>query len=114
MLCLCTVQEGQVPHAVRDELAAELSGVVARSFDEHDGGLQLLWVEVGAGNGFSAREPSRCSIVGLLVPDGTPPTTREPLMQAVCDAWTRVTGCSADDVVVSVVDEGSLTPTAST
>jgi hypothetical protein len=52
--------------------------------------------------------------VGLLVPDGTPPTTREPLMQAVCDAWTRVTGCSADDVVVSVVDEGSLTPTAST
>lgn len=110
MLCLCTVQQDQVPADVRDRLEREITEIALRSLGGAVAPVQVAWVEVAAGSGYTARQPSTSSIVGLLVPDGTDATARHALMQGVGDAWVDATGCTVHEIVVSAVDEGSLAP----
>jgi len=101
---LCFVQEGQVADRRRDELAAGLARLGRETFGDTPDGVEIRWTAVPAGFGFTAGEPSTASLVVRSVPVGWGDTPRAAFMRAVCDLWRAVTGCSADEIMVTAFD----------
>lgn len=100
ILCACMVQEGQIGSEIRQKLERELSSIVANHFSEE---VAIGWFDVAKGSGFTAGAPSRSSIVSLQAPS-VPQDKRTEVLTAVCDAWSRETGCHVNDVVATVMD----------
>ena len=59
---------------------------------------------VDEGFGFTAGMPSTTTLVVRSVPEGFPDDQRTQLMTRVCDLWQDVTGCTTNEIVVTVID----------
>ena len=66
--------------------------------------LEIRWVTIPAGYGFTAGQPSTTSLVIRSVPPGWPQEQRVAFMKSVCDLWQEVTGCTLNEIVVSAYD----------
>jgi hypothetical protein len=107
MLCVCTIQQNQISQRTRQDLEAEIRGITRRALGDYAASVQFVWTEVAPGSGYTAGKPSTSSVVGMIVPRGTQQETREPLLRAVCNGWSRIASCSIDEIVVSAIDEGA-------
>lgn len=99
--CTCMVQEGQVPDASADALRARLDAFSRQAFGAP---MQIRWVRITPGNGFTAGVPSTSSIVSIEANAALDQTRREALMKDVCDLWMDETTCSLDEIVAVLTD----------
>ena len=99
--CTCLVQEGQAPDHHPDDLTAALSDFVSRSFERE---VNINWIRVATGCGFTAGEPSTSSIVSMTAPTALEQPTRETLLRQLCDLWMEQTGCSLNEIVAVIND----------
>ncbi len=100
VLCRCFLQEGQISEAIVKALAIGIRKLVS----DHGLGDKLneSWIVVPEGCGWSAGEPSRCSVVSLVTPE-IDQTKRVAILTALCDLWMDKTGCAADEVLATVM-----------
>lgn len=101
ILCACMVQEGQISEQQMQSLEAGLNGITSEFFDQP---AAPLWTTVARGDGWTAGEPSTTSLVVMYVPPGMDQPTRTRLLEAVCDTWSAVTGCSINEIVATARD----------
>ena len=104
----CLVQRNQIPMKKRDELAIKLTDIAGQIFDAQASNVNIGWVAIEEGSGFTGGQPSTTSLVMAVVPDGTKQQKRESFLSAICDAWIEVTGCSINEVVASAADESLM------
>ena len=100
----CTVQEGVIPDDIRPELVSGLTGVSVSVMGASADDVNVEFTEIPRGFGFRGGEPSTTSLVRGQIPPGCEQELRVEFMQAICDMWMRVTGCSVDELVVSARD----------
>ena len=98
----CTVQEGYIPESIRPELVSELTRIASSVIGEDD--VDVRFTEIPKGFGFRGGELSTTSLVRGQVAAGCDQELRVEFMQQICDMWTRVTGCTTDELVVSARD----------
>jgi hypothetical protein len=100
----CIVQEGQTAAGRQAELADGLRRIGRDLLGDPEDGVEIAWILVREGFGFTAGEPSTASLVVRSVPKGFPDERRETFMSLVCDLWTSTTGCTATEIMVTAMD----------
>lgn len=98
------IQAGQAADAKRAELARGLQEIGRALLGDPPAGGEIAWIAIAEGFGFTAGAPSTSSIVVRSVPVGFPDDRREALLTRISDLWQDVTGCSADEIVVTALD----------
>ncbi len=101
ILCGCMVQEAQISSHQIDELETGLSQITSRFFAMP---AATSWTTVATGDGWTAGAPSSTSLVVMYVPQGLDQDTRTSLLQAICDLWSQITGCSINEIVATARD----------
>ncbi len=100
----CLVQEGQTAERKQAELAEGLRRIGREAFRDPAEGVEITWITIREGFGFTAGEPSTSSLVVRSVPVGLSDHEREAFMSRVCDLWKHVTGCTTDEIMVTALD----------
>jgi len=97
------LHQGVVDGATRARLEHALRRIGAGA---HGGSEEVAVTisEVPTGRFFTAGKPSRSSLIATSVPAGTAGSERTALMSAITAMWCEVTGCTAEEVVVSAAD----------
>ena len=96
---LCLVQAGLISDSTREQLALRINGITESTFGED---ASMSWLEIAAGNGWTAGEASTTSIVSMQVPP-MQQADRTALLENVCDAWSEEVGCHINEIVVSAI-----------
>ena len=72
--------------------------------DDDPADTEIEWTRHAPGWAWTAGEPSTSSIVVRSVPVGFDNDRREEFLHAICDLWTKTTGCSVNEVVATAFD----------
>jgi hypothetical protein len=105
----CIIQAGQTAEREQSRLAEGLRQLAREAFGDAPEQVEIQWISVPEGFGFTAGEPSTSSLVVRSVPVGFSDALRERFMTKVTRLWRDVTGCTADEIVVTALD-GPLPP----
>jgi hypothetical protein len=105
----CIVQAGQTAEREQARLSECLKQLAREAFGDAPEAVEIRWISVPEGFGFTAGQPSTSSLVIRSVPVGFEDARRERFMAKVTRLWQDVTGCSADEIVVTALD-GPLPP----
>lgn len=100
----CFVQEGCVPVDIRGSITSEIERICKVVLGPESGDVNVEWTVIARGYGFRGGKPSRTSLVRGRIPDGCDKATRARFLRATGEAWCRITGCRADEVIVSARD----------
>jgi hypothetical protein len=98
------IQEGQSADRKREVLEEGLRRIGEDAFDDDPLATEISWIVIRKGFGWTAGEPSTCSIVVRSVPVGLSLDRREAFMRRACQLWESETGCSIDEIVVTAWD----------
>jgi phenylpyruvate tautomerase PptA (4-oxalocrotonate tautomerase family) len=101
---VCMVQEGQVADRSRDRLAAGLQRLAAETFGDVPDAIEIRWITIASGFGFTAGKPSTSSLIVRSAPPGFDDGERARFMTRVTELWQAVTECQPDEVVVTTLD----------
>ena len=99
--CMCVIQEGQGPDLKRGELAQALDTYSRESLGDS---LQVNWIPVARGSGYTASKPSTSSVLSLTANEGLSQEKREAVLRDLVSLWTDQTGCTVDEIVAVVAD----------
>ena len=105
----CIVQAGQTAEREQARLSDGLRQLAREAFGDAPERVEIRWISVPEGFGFTAGQPSTSSLVVRSVPVGFADAQRERFMSKVTNLWQDVTGCTADEIVVTALD-GPLPP----
>ena len=100
----CIVQEGVVPDNLRIKLAANIKRISASVLNIDADGIPLEYNEIRNGFGFRGGEVSTTSTIRGQLTEPIDQKTREDFMKQLLDMWRAETGCSVDELIVSVRD----------
>ena len=100
----CMVQEDQTADRLRDRLAAGLRRLAAETFGDVPDAVEIQWITIPKGFGFTAGRPSTSSLIARSVPPGFGDAERARFMTRVTELWQDVTECDRDEVVVTTLD----------
>jgi phenylpyruvate tautomerase PptA (4-oxalocrotonate tautomerase family) len=98
------LHQGVVDPTLHAKLSEELRRIYTDNFGGTVDQISVNITEIPQGRFFTAAKPSRSSLIGGSVPAGTSKADRTNLMAAITAMWCAVTGCTANDVVVSISD----------
>ena len=97
------LHQGVVDPRLHSRLSQDLQRIYSSQFGGA-GEIAVEITEIPRGRFFTAAEPSRSSLIGGSIPAGTASADRTRLMSSITAMWCEVTGCVADEVVVSISD----------
>ena len=101
---ICMAQQGQASEKRKTELSDGLKGIAEELLGQDPNETEIAWMIVDEGFGFTAGMPSTTTLVVRSVPEGFPDDQRTHLMTRICDLWQDVTGCTTNEIVVTVLD----------
>ena len=100
----CIVQEGVVPDDLRVKLAANIRRISASMLNIDADSIPLEYNEIRNGFGFRGGEVSTTSTIRGQLTEPIDQQMREDFMKQLLDMWRAETGCSVDELIVSVRD----------
>lgn len=98
------LHESVVDKTLHPRLAREIRRIYADHFGGAEDEVTVDVIEIPTGRFFTAGQPSRSSLIGGIVPKGTSSAARTRLMSEITAIWCEITGCTPNEVVVSVSD----------
>jgi phenylpyruvate tautomerase PptA (4-oxalocrotonate tautomerase family) len=98
------LHEGVIEPNLQPRLAQELRRIYTRNWGGAEDHISVNVTEIPKGRFFTAAKPSRSSLVGGSVPAGTSRTARTRLMAEITSMWCELTGCTPNEIVVSISD----------
>lgn len=102
--CVCLVQGGQIADAQQLKLTATLQALCKRAFGQS---LEVNWIAIAPGNGFTGGKPSTSSIVSVAAPEPLEQGRRASILAEICDLWMQETACSMNEIMAVVSDPRS-------
>ena len=105
----CMVQEGQLADRTRDRLADGLKRLGAEAFGDVPAEVEIRWVAIRKGFGFTAGKPSTSSLIARSVPaelgdDARTQEQKDRLVAGLADALARAFDLRPEQVSVVTVD----------
>jgi hypothetical protein len=100
----CIVQAGQTAEREQARLSDGLKRIAREELGESPDAVEIQWITIAKGFGFTAGQPSTSSLVVRSVPVGFADGPRTRLMTRISDLWQEVTGCASDEIVVTALD----------
>ena len=100
----CTMQEGVIDEPTRERLAAALRQISQEHLDADPDAVPVSFSDIPHGYGFRGGELSTTSLVRGSVVGGIEQPRRVELLQAVCDRWKEISGCTTDELVATARD----------
>ena len=67
--------------------------------------LTFVWLEIPQGQAYIAGKPSTATTITMPVKNETINNERHAFMSAMCEMWIRETGCSENEIILSVMDK---------
>lgn len=101
------LHEGVIDKALHPKLSQEVRRIYAGQFGGDSEQIAVDITEIPKGRFFTAARPSRSSLIGGSVPAGTGKIERTRLMSEITAMWCAVTGCTPNEIVVSISDAPS-------
>ena len=101
VICNCIIQEGQISADGVAALQRDLNSFAQRAFGAP---AEFSWLTVPKNSGFTAGAPSTSSIVSMRAAEPLAQSHRAELLNELCGIWTRITGCSLNEVVGVIAD----------
>jgi hypothetical protein len=98
---------GVVDARLHPRLTGEIRRIYTSIFDTAETHVIVEITEIPSGWFFTAAQPSCSSLVGGTVPAGTTRADRTRLMSEISAMWCATTGCTANEIVISISDEGT-------
>ena len=98
---MCVVQEGQISPEVETRLKSRIGAFVQTSFDEP---LDLDWIVVPKGSGFTAAKPSNGIVISMQASKPLKREERINALHSLCEICMSETGRTHSEVVVAVRD----------
>ncbi|MEM1153233.1 MAG: hypothetical protein AAGI44_03775 [Pseudomonadota bacterium] len=98
--CTCFIQEGLIPGSTEQRLAGGIREIVKRNSIDED--VQMTWITIPEGYGWTAGKPSTSSVVSLMTRD-LKQSLRIQVMRSLCDLWIEHTRCDINEIIVSVL-----------
>jgi phenylpyruvate tautomerase PptA (4-oxalocrotonate tautomerase family) len=98
------LHEGVVDETLRPRLTREMRRIYAGIFGTDENQVAVEVTEIPKGRFFTAAKPSSSSLIGVGVPAGTSRADRTRLMSKITAMWCSITGCTANEIVVSASD----------
>ncbi len=95
---------GTIDDEARSRVTDGLTAIESSRFGVAAADVSVSFVEVAEGTWFTGGQPSKASMVQGTVPAGTSQEVRAAHMADVCQAFSRATGTSYDDVMVVAAD----------
>lgn len=99
--CMCMVQESQISPETEAALKSKLTAFSDKAFGAP---IEIDWIHVPKGGGFTEAKPSTSSIVSMNANKPLDQETRIALLNDICDFWMAETGCSLEEVVAVIRD----------
>ena len=99
------LHEGVVDAGLRPRLAQGIRRIYSSVFGTTEDDVIVEITEIPRGRFFTAAKPSRSSLVGGTAPAGTSRADRTRLMSEISAMYCDVTGCTPNEIVVSVSDD---------
>ena len=99
--CNCIVQAGQIAEDTESALRARLEDFAQSNFGS---AAEISWLEIPAGSGYTAAQPSTSSIVSLVADKPLEQSTRVDMLEQLCALWMDQTNCSLDEIVGVIND----------
>lgn len=106
----CIIQEGVIPDWLRPQLKAALAQISSSLLGGSPELVEVEFTVIPHGFCFRGGEISTTSMVRGSIPPGCKQMVRVDIMQRICDVWRDLTGCAADELVVSVRDRSQPPP----
>ncbi|BFM17003.1 hypothetical protein R50073_31860 [Maricurvus nonylphenolicus] len=98
--CICLLQEGQIPEDTVKQLGEGLEDIVVRNGLGEK--LDISWVKIPKGEGWTAGQLSTSSIVTLMAPP-IEQDLRVDVLNAICNLWTDKTDCHINEIIATVM-----------
>ncbi|HEX2329766.1 MAG TPA: tautomerase family protein [Candidatus Angelobacter sp.] len=103
----CLIQKDRFAREMKAELAREITRVHCELTGAPGHFVHVLFSEFASGDWFTACEPSGFSIVNALIRAGRSDEQKRQLMLAISSGWSRITGQSEREIVVTITDVNS-------
>lgn len=100
----CLVQQGRFDTAKKTELAREIERIHCELTGAPKHFVHVIFQDHPAGDWFTAGERSSFSIVNASIRAGRSDAQKRNLMELISREWSRITGQSEREVVVTVTD----------
>lgn len=97
----CIYQQQQIDASLQQALEGALVQFASKRYGFE---IPVHWLAIAEGNGYSAGEPSRVSVLNMHSPERLDQSEREQLLHELSSVWRGVSGCSVDELVVVVSD----------
>lgn len=105
----CLVHVGCLTAAKKAEVAREITRVHCALTNAPKHFVHVIFHEVATGDWFTADKPSSFSIVNAFIRAGRSDEQKQKLMTQISSEWTRVTGQTERELVVTITDIRSET-----
>ncbi len=105
----CLVHVGRLTAAKKAEVAREITRVHCALTNAPKHFVHVIFHEVATGDWFTADKPSSFSIVNAFIRAGRSDEQKQKLMTQISSEWTRVTGQTERELVVTITDIRSET-----
>lgn len=105
----CLIQQGRLSAEKKTEVAGEITRIHCELTNAPKHFVHVIFREVAAANWFTADQPSRFSIVNGFIRAGRSDDQKQKLMTGISSAWSKVTGQSERELVVTITEISSET-----
>jgi phenylpyruvate tautomerase PptA (4-oxalocrotonate tautomerase family) len=105
----CVIQQGHLSAETKAEVAGEITRVHCELTGAPRHFVHVIFREVATGDWFTAEKPSSFSIVNGFIRAGRSDEQKQKLMARISTGWSKVTGQTERELVVTLTDIRSET-----
>jgi phenylpyruvate tautomerase PptA (4-oxalocrotonate tautomerase family) len=100
----CYSRNGVLTESARQQIAKEITTIHCEATGAPPSFVNVMFLEIPAGGSFVAGQPSTRSVIEGYIRAGRDIETRQGMLRALSEMWTRLSGQSEADLVVGLDD----------
>ena len=98
----CYSPNGLLTESARQQIAKEITTIHCEATGAPRSFVNVMFLEIPAGGSFVAGQPSTRSVIEGYIRAGRDLETRQGMLRALSETWTRLTGQSEADLLIGL------------
>jgi phenylpyruvate tautomerase PptA (4-oxalocrotonate tautomerase family) len=100
----CYSRKGLLTEAARQQIAKEITTIHCEATGTPPSFVNVMFLEIPAGGSFVAGQPATRSLIAGNIRAGRDLETRQAMLRALSEMWTRLTGQSEADLIIGLTE----------
>jgi phenylpyruvate tautomerase PptA (4-oxalocrotonate tautomerase family) len=100
----CYSRKGLVTESARQQIAKEISTIHCEATGAPPSFVNVMFLEIPAGGSFVAGQPAIRSLIAGNIRAGRDRETRQGMLRALSEMWTRLTGQSEAGLIIGLAE----------